>query len=60
MELSDWQLDADVPADSFTCAKAATAKHIQFARPDQIPSGLGPPPEAKPKPKAKSRPSKTQ
>jgi hypothetical protein len=59
MELSNWQLDVDVPADAFASASAASATHIEFARPDpQVPPGLQPPPKAKPK--AKGKPSKTQ
>ena len=43
---SDWQLDGPVAADTFTSAKAAAAKRIQFARPDPAA-----PPEAPPAPK---------
>jgi hypothetical protein len=31
--LSDWQLDSDIPADSFTSAKAASANPMPFAHP---------------------------
>lgn len=58
LDLSDWRLDVDVPAGAFTSARAASAKHIEFARPDQIPPGLRPPPEGKPN--AEGEPSKPQ
>lgn len=49
LELSDWQLDLDVPADVFGSARAANATRIQFARPDPVlPPGLKPPVAAKP------------
>ena len=35
--LSDWKLDAEIPADTFTSAKAATAKPIPFVHPDAMP-----------------------
>jgi hypothetical protein len=41
MELSNWRLEPAVAADAFKSAKAANAKHIEFARPD-------PPAEKKP------------
>ncbi len=34
LELSNWHLDPNVSADFFTSAKATSAKHIKFARPD--------------------------
>jgi hypothetical protein len=37
--LSNWQIDATAPADSFGTAKAGSAKHIPFARPDMPPNG---------------------
>src|SRR5262252_4569509 len=46
--ISDWQLDADVPPDTFTSAKAASANPMPFAHPH--PEG---PPEAKTTEKAK-------
>jgi hypothetical protein len=50
--LSDWQLDADIPADTFTSAKAASAKPMPFAHPH---------PEAPPAAAAaKGSPSKKQ
>jgi hypothetical protein len=41
---SDWQLDGPVAAGTFASAKAAVAKHIQFARPDPAPPPGAPPP----------------
>jgi hypothetical protein len=51
--LSDWQLDAVVPPDTFTSAKAASANPMPFAHPH---------PEASPgaEPKAKGKPPKKQ
>lgn len=51
--LSNWQLDQAVPADAFTSAKAAGARHIPFAHPH---------PETSPgaKPPAKGKAPKTQ
>jgi hypothetical protein len=55
MELSNWQLDAHVPAGAFTSASAAGAKRIEFARPDpQVPPGLEPP---QAEPRGKGEPS---
>ncbi len=52
--LSDWQLDAAVPADTFTSAKAASANPMPFAHPHPETS-----PEAKPPENAKpSKPHK--
>ena len=34
LELSNWQIDKSLPADVFGSAKATSAKHIKFARPD--------------------------
>jgi hypothetical protein len=34
MDLSDWKIDPEIPADAFSSAKAASAKRIAFARPD--------------------------
>jgi hypothetical protein len=45
LELSNWQLDVPIPADAFVSAKAASAAHIAFARPDaQDARGMKPPP----------------
>jgi hypothetical protein len=58
LELSNWQLDAPVPPDTFASAKAAGAARIAFARPDATDApGMRPPP--KPKAAAKA-PAKTQ
>ena len=47
--LSDWQLDAAVPPDTFTSAKAATANPMPFAHPHPEPSpGAEPTPKGKP------------
>ena len=51
--LSDWQLDAAVPPDTFTSAKAASANPMPFAHPH--PES---PPEAKSSDKAKASKSK--
>lgn len=37
VELSKWHLDGAVPANTFTSARAGSAKHIPFARPDPKP-----------------------
>ncbi|MEO8133712.1 MAG: DUF2092 domain-containing protein [Betaproteobacteria bacterium] len=48
LELSNWELDAAVPADAFASAKAAGAVRIAFARPDaQTTPGMKPPPKVK-------------
>jgi len=49
--LSDWQLDAAVPADTFTSAKAASANPMPFAHPHPESSPEASPPE-------KGKPSK--
>ena len=47
--LSDWQLDAPVPADVFTSPKIAGAKRIAFAHPHPEPSsGVKPPARTRP------------
>ncbi len=56
LELSNWELDAAVPADAFGSVKAANAKHMPFARPDTPPAGMAPPPQAAP---AKAQPATT-
>jgi hypothetical protein len=49
MELSNWQLDASVPADAFASSSAASATRIAFNRPDlKLPPGLKPPTPGKP------------
>lgn len=53
VEFSGWQLDARVPADTFTAPNPPGAARIAFARPDpQFPPGvtLGPTPTAATKP----------
>jgi hypothetical protein len=56
VELSNWRLDGEIPADSFASSRAAGAQHIQFARPDpQPPSGAAGPPGA-----GKTKPAKTK
>jgi hypothetical protein len=58
LELSNWQLDAAVPADAFASAKAASAGRIAFARPDAKDApGMKPPPKVKP---TKAQPAKSQ
>ena len=52
-EFSNWQLNGDLPAESFTSAAAAAAPRMQFARPDPQP-----PPGVTPPAKNKRRPSK--
>jgi hypothetical protein len=46
--LSDWQLDAPVPADVFTSPKIGGAKRIAFAHPHPAPSGVKPPARTRP------------
>jgi hypothetical protein len=53
MDLSDWRLDAPVPAGAFTSARALRARRIPFARPEPA----GPPPAA---PSGGAPPAKTQ
>ena len=56
LDLSNWQLDVDLPADVFASPKAATATRIEFARPDpKLPPGLSPPPQGKPAAKRPAR-----
>lgn len=57
LELSNWALDAAVPADAFVSAKAASAAPMAFVRPDAKDApGMKPPPK---KP-SKAQPAKTQ
>ena len=54
MELSNWQLDVAVPADTFK-ASTGDATPIEFARPDpQMPANLRPEPPRKGTTKSKS------
>jgi hypothetical protein len=48
LELSNWELNKQVPADAFGTAKANGAAHIAFKRPDAIPTATGKPPVAPP------------
>jgi hypothetical protein len=58
LELSNWALDAAVPADAFASAKAAGAARMAFVRPDAKDApGMKPPPKTKP---ARAQPAKTQ
>jgi hypothetical protein len=58
LALSNWKLDADLPADAFASAKAAGAARIGFARPDAKDApGMKPPPKAK---TVKAQPAKAQ
>jgi hypothetical protein len=58
LELSDWTLDAAVPADAFVSAKAGSAARMAFVRPDAKDApGMKPPPKTK---RAKAQPAKTQ
>ncbi len=34
LDLSDWKINPEIPADTFSSSKAAAAKRIAFARPD--------------------------
>jgi len=57
MDLSNWQFDADVPADAFASEKAKSAPHIAFDRPV---STRPPPPALKPLGNAKPAKSPPQ
>src|SRR5262245_53703466 len=48
MELSNWKLDAKVTPEMFVAAKAASAVHIAFARPDVGAPKTGTPPPLTP------------
>jgi hypothetical protein len=48
LELSNWELNKQVPEDAFSSTKAASAAHIGFKRPDADPTGSGKPPKAQP------------
>jgi len=54
MELSNWELDVAVPADTFMLGSVGSVMRMPFARPDAPPPGLKPP--TKPKAKAKAKP----
>lgn len=53
---SDWKVDAEMPADAFATAKAATANPIEFGAPQFVVK----PPPGKPKAKRKAPPAKAQ
>jgi len=59
LELSNWQLDLDVPPDAFGSSKAGSATRIKFARPE-LPPGVKPPGVRPPARVAKPQPSKAQ
>ena len=40
MDLMNWKLDPKVASDAFATPKAASARRIAFARPDQMPAGI--------------------
>jgi Predicted periplasmic protein (DUF2092) len=44
LDLSNWQIDADIPAETFTSEKAKSAQEMKFDRPAHAvaPSGLKP------------------
>jgi hypothetical protein len=48
LELSNWELQKQVPADAFHSAKAGTAVHIAFRRPDVNTAAGAKPPTAPP------------
>ncbi|WP_158900970.1 DUF2092 domain-containing protein [Burkholderia sp. L27(2015)] len=49
LELSDWTLDGDVPANAFVSDNTSGATRIAFARPDATDApGMKPPPKSKP------------
>jgi hypothetical protein len=56
LELSDWKVDAALPADAFATAKAATAKPMEFGAPQFVVK----PPPGKRRTKRKAAPAKTQ
>jgi hypothetical protein len=48
LDLTDWKIDPEIPADAFSSSKAAAAKRIAFARPDPwLQQGMKRPPRAK-------------
>jgi hypothetical protein len=48
LELSNWELQKQVPPDAFHSAKAASAVHIAFRRPDAIGAAAAKPPTVSP------------
>ena len=58
LEISNWHIDPNVTADFFTSEKAASAKHIKFARPDApLPPRAATKAKAAPKPKSTATPT---
>lgn len=56
LELSDWELDAAVPANAFVSASASSAERIAFEPPDATGGpGMKPPPKSTPAKPAKSQ-----
>ncbi len=61
MELSNWKLDAAMPAETFTSQKAQAAKRVAFQSPvPTAPTGVKPPMKAKPAKAAAQSPAKPQ
>jgi hypothetical protein len=61
LELTNWKLDAAVPADAFASAKASGATRMAFARPDATDApGMKPPPRTKSVKTPAKTPAKTQ
>lgn len=42
MDLSNWNLEPKLAADTFSATKAVSAMHVAFARPDAMPAGAVP------------------
>ena len=60
LDLSNWQIDAEIPADAFTSEKAKNAKRITFDRPVSArppPPGLNPLGHTKPSKAAPAQPA---
>jgi len=56
LDLSDWKVDSEIPADAFATPNAATATPIEFGAPRFVVK----PPPGKPKAKRKAAPAKTR
>ncbi|MBN8508771.1 MAG: DUF2092 domain-containing protein [Burkholderiales bacterium] len=57
LELSNWQLDGAIPADTFSSAKAKAGQPMAFAAPGRkVPIGAKPVVALEPKPKTPARP----
>jgi hypothetical protein len=50
LELSNWELNKQVPENAFGSPKATAATHIKFKRPDADASGMKPPPKTQQSP----------